>query len=186
MRADEFEVSPMDDMSMTMERVAALIDAFGASPERWPEAERQQALALLAQSASARELLHQARELDLLLDAAPVAPPSRALEDRIMAARPRPVAKPAFVASSRSVVRSSFFARLWSEYRSAALPTGMLAASILLGMGFGSTVNTSSLLGTTSLTSSSARLTMASNEAAGDQLLALALSESSYTEEMIR
>lgn len=169
-----------------MERVAALIDAYGASPERWPEAERQRALALLAQSAAARELLHQARELDLLLDAAPVALPSRDLEDRIMAARPRPVVKPASTTQSIKVERSSFMARLWGEYRTAALPTGMLAASILLGMGFGSAVNTSSLLGTTSLAASSTHVTMASNEAAGDQLLALALSESSYTEEMIR
>lgn len=177
----------MTDMNMTMGRVAALIDAYGASPERWPEAERQQALALLAQSAAARELLHQARELDLLLDAAPVAPPSRALEDRIMAARPRPVVKPAFATPTRSRARASFSARLWSDYRSAALPAGMLAASILLGMGFGSAVNTGSLLpGVTPLAASSAPLAMASNEAAGDQLLALALSESNYTEEMIR
>lgn len=175
----------MNETSMTKGRVAALIDAYGASPERWPEAERQQALALLAQSASARELLHAARSLDLLLNMAPVDLPSAALEDRIMAARPRPVAQPSLASPARRDIRPPLLARLWNNYRSAAFPTGMLAASIVLGMGFGSAVNTTSLFDTSPL-ASAAPITMASNEAAGDQLLALALSESSYTEEMIR
>ncbi len=175
----------MNETGMTKERVAALIDAYGASPERWPEAERPQALALLAQSASARELLHEARSLDLLLNMAPVDLPSTALEDRIMAARPGSVAQPALARPTRRETRPPLFARLWNDYRSAAFPTGMLAASIVLGMGFGSAVNTTSFFDTSPLTST-APITMASNEAAGDQLLALALSESSYTEEMIR
>lgn len=181
----------MTDVTMTEERVAALIDAFGASPERWPDAERHAALALLAQSSSARARLADARALDLMLDAAPVEQPSRALEERIMAARPRPalvraapqpVQKPGF---SLPKLNGGFFASLWASYGSAALPTGMLAASIILGMGLGSTVNTTALLNVTSVTSSATTM-VASNDAAGDQLLALAMSETNYTEEMIR
>src|SRR5690606_40615752 len=74
-------VHPID-----LERLATLLDAYGGDPQRWPEAERDAALALIAASADARRLHDEARRLDALLDALPAATPSPDLEERIVAA----------------------------------------------------------------------------------------------------
>ncbi len=58
---------------MNIERLQVILDAFGADPRRWPEAERDAALALIAGDAEARFRQKKARRLDALLDeAAPV------------------------------------------------------------------------------------------------------------------
>jgi hypothetical protein len=69
-------------------RFAALLDAYGADPARWPEDERAAALALLAESADARARQHDAATLDAALDAAPPAQPSDLLLARVLAAAP--------------------------------------------------------------------------------------------------
>ena len=74
------------DREITLERFAAIVDAYGASPMRWPVAERSAAEALLAVSAEARALLADARMLDGMLASAPVEAPSSALVERLMAA----------------------------------------------------------------------------------------------------
>jgi hypothetical protein len=77
---------------MKLERFQAILDAYGASSERWPEKERADALALSRTSVVAARALAQARTLDAALDAfeyAEVTPePARlaALRSRIVAA----------------------------------------------------------------------------------------------------
>ena len=60
---------------MNAKRLEQILAAYGAKPERWPEAERDQALALLAQDAHAQRLLREARRLDGLLDSLPALAP---------------------------------------------------------------------------------------------------------------
>ena len=54
--------------TMTIDRLQTILDAYGASPARWPEAEREAALALIAQSAEARAAVSQAGALDATID----------------------------------------------------------------------------------------------------------------------
>ena len=74
---------------MNIERFKALVDAYGASPARWPADERAAALSFAETAAEARRLLHGEAALDRLLDAADTLPATRALEDRILAAFPQ-------------------------------------------------------------------------------------------------
>ncbi|HYE00512.1 MAG TPA: hypothetical protein VEH84_14095, partial [Alphaproteobacteria bacterium] len=82
---------PEGDAPMDAARLRALLDAYGARPERWPPAERAAALALLAASAEARAARAEAAALDALLDLAAAPAPSAALVGRILgdAAAPR-------------------------------------------------------------------------------------------------
>lgn len=71
---------------MTPERFTALLEAYGADPRRWPEAERAEALALLAAGPPVlRQQLQEAAWLDARLDASPVAAPDETLIARIAA-----------------------------------------------------------------------------------------------------
>lgn len=56
---------------MTLERFKGLIAAYGTAPARWPAAERAQANAFLGGSVEAQAALAGARDLDIVLDAAP-------------------------------------------------------------------------------------------------------------------
>ncbi|HEV7734389.1 MAG TPA: hypothetical protein VGR62_19605 [Candidatus Binatia bacterium] len=82
---------------MTLDRLHALLDAHGAAPERWPDGERDAALALIAASPAARALQDDAALLDALLDDDVVEPPSAALVARIVAAAPAPARRRARV-----------------------------------------------------------------------------------------
>lgn len=74
---------------MTLERLTRIVDAWGADPARWPDAEREEALALVARSAEARALVAAAARLDDALDALPpAATPSAALRARVAASAP--------------------------------------------------------------------------------------------------
>ncbi len=75
---------------MTLDRLRAVLDAYGAAPERWPDGERDAALALVAASPAARALRDDAARLDALLDDDVVESPSAALASRIVAAAPAP------------------------------------------------------------------------------------------------
>jgi hypothetical protein len=75
---------------MTLDRLGDLLDTYGAQPERWPDAERAAAVALVAASHDARARRDAAAALDAMLDRAPVMTPSAALADRILAGAPRP------------------------------------------------------------------------------------------------
>jgi hypothetical protein len=76
---------------MTLDRLGQLLDAYGARPERWPDAERAAALALLFASREARARRDAAAALDSMLDRVPVLAPSPELADRILAGAPRGV-----------------------------------------------------------------------------------------------
>lgn len=74
---------------MDLARLEALLAAYGADPARWPDDERDAALALLARSAEARALRDAAARLDAALDAVPAPePPSADLVARVLAAAP--------------------------------------------------------------------------------------------------
>ena len=74
---------------MTPERFRHITEAYGASPDRWPQGERDAALALVnAGDGEALAALADARALDGLLDAHAVAPPSKELMRRIVESAP--------------------------------------------------------------------------------------------------
>ena len=73
---------------MTLERFAALVDAFGAEARRWPPAERAAAVAFAADNAAAAALLHEAAALDAQLDADVAAPATAAARQAVIAALP--------------------------------------------------------------------------------------------------
>jgi hypothetical protein len=70
---------------MTLERFAAIVDAYGAEPRAWPEAERDAALAFHESSPQAQGLRRAARALDDLLAGSETPVADRGLEARIMA-----------------------------------------------------------------------------------------------------
>jgi anti-sigma-K factor RskA len=74
---------------MTLERLQAILDAYGTSPARWPAAERAAATALLERSEAARAMLAAAADLDRLLDSAPTLTPSPELHAVVLARAPR-------------------------------------------------------------------------------------------------
>jgi hypothetical protein len=113
---------------MTPERFAHLADAYGADLKRWPEAEREDARALIAQG-DTRVLvaLDQASWLDRRLDTHRAAQPEGRLVQKI-------------VASASALERPSFWDR-YSEWLSrigfvgvglAGIAAGMLVASLSL------------------------------------------------------
>lgn len=166
------------DREITLERFAAIVDAYGASPMRWPVDERGPAEALLAVSAEARALLADARMLDGMLASAPVEAPSGALVERLMAARPRAAAAPATAERTQGFFRE-LIAAIW-PYGSPALPTGALAASIVLGVALGS-VSEIAVLDATS-----PAVTASDETETGDRLIALALADITWPEEWMQ
>jgi hypothetical protein len=127
----------MSAPNMDQVRLRALLDAYGADPERWPEAERTAAQSLLAGSEAARAELAAAAALDATLDALAEPPaPSPALSARILAAAPRaPIAagsRPA--GTSRDAARRSPRAPVAGRVRrsiAAAIPLAAAAGLAL-------------------------------------------------------
>ena len=69
----------MKNDSLTSERFQAILEAYGAEPRRWPEGEREAAMAFMAEHADvAAAWLEAARETDTLLDSLKVADAIRA------------------------------------------------------------------------------------------------------------
>ncbi|MBA4693837.1 MAG: hypothetical protein H2070_04125 [Congregibacter sp.] len=54
--------------ALSLERAKDILDAYGAIPDRWPEAEREAMLMLLTQSTDLRAQRNTAASLDSLLD----------------------------------------------------------------------------------------------------------------------
>ena len=79
----------MSTEGMTLERLRAIVEAYGTEPMRWPAAERDAGAALLAKSDEARALLTAAEPLDQLLDAVPPLTPTPGVRAAILAAAPR-------------------------------------------------------------------------------------------------
>lgn len=74
--------------NMSLERLGEILDAFGASPNRWPADERTAAVLLLDGSEPARRAHAGAMHLDVVLDQASAAPPSPELVKRIHGLKP--------------------------------------------------------------------------------------------------
>jgi hypothetical protein len=168
---------------MTIERLREIVEAYGASPARWPEAERPAAEAMLAASAQARALVEDAARFDALLDMAPVEAPSAALTERLMAARPRaaaPLVQPA--PDLRARTKRGFLGGLveavW-PYGSPAFPAGALAAALVMGVALGSTSGISVL----DTDNSVAAIT---DTEAGEGLIALAMADQAWPEEWMQ
>lgn len=68
---------------MSLDRLRAILDAYGAAPERWPAAERTAAVLLLDSSEQARRAHAEAMRLDIVLDQATAPPPPPELADRL-------------------------------------------------------------------------------------------------------
>ncbi|MEX2452154.1 MAG: hypothetical protein WD407_14955 [Rhodospirillales bacterium] len=69
-----------------LDRLMRCIEAYGADPARWPEAERDGLRALLAASPEAQRALEATRGLDALLDRAALPMPSPELMADVLAA----------------------------------------------------------------------------------------------------
>ena len=113
--------------TMTLERLRALIAAYGGKPAKWPTAERAAAEALLARSPEARAALAEAEPLDTLLDAVPALAPSPALRAAVLAAMPQ---------SDRSGRGSRWqgLRDLLGEFGALPAVRPLLFASLLLGL----------------------------------------------------
>ena len=111
------------------ERVEQMLAAYGADPRAWPDDEREQALALVAQDPALQQRMDQERELDGLLACAPAVDPSRDLPGRIIEAAPR--------ASLGWMDRLDAWASgLWPLGRNWQ-PVGALVAAAVLGVATG-------------------------------------------------
>lgn len=76
---------------MTEDRLIELIEAWGADPDGFPEAERAAAKAMLAANpARFAAALEEARALDLALNRMPEILPSRDLTEALIASAPKP------------------------------------------------------------------------------------------------
>lgn len=97
---------------MDANRFAAIVEAYGADPRRWPEAERAGAEAF-AERPEAVALLREARALDAMLDVSDAADPvNLSFTRRILAVAPKPQVS------------------VWR-------PAAAMAACALLGLAFG-------------------------------------------------
>ncbi|PKQ08120.1 MAG: hypothetical protein CVT73_07840 [Alphaproteobacteria bacterium HGW-Alphaproteobacteria-12] len=165
---------------ITLERLKAILAAYGASPGRWPADERMAAEALLAASAEARGLVADAALFDMLLDEAPLDAPSRALAERLVAARPRavPPARASLALPKSRGFIGGLVEAVW-PYGSPAFPAAALAASLVLGVALGSTTDLAVGTGTTTVTASA-------DATASDDFIALALADTEWPEEWIQ
>ena len=112
---------------MSLERFTAIVEAYGGSPARWPDAERAAAIAFLNGSIDAKRLVDEAESLDSLLDMPETAPATRDLQDRILAAMPRPARV------GRDALARGFD---WSRW----VPAAAVTCSLVLGAVVGSQV----------------------------------------------
>ena len=74
----------MAEEQISKARVEAIIAAYGADPERWPEAEWAGALASLERSGEGQDQLRGAAQLDALLGGAAQPQPSNMLKARLL------------------------------------------------------------------------------------------------------
>jgi hypothetical protein len=113
---------------MTPERFHTLVAAYGADPRRWPSHEREDALAWARRHRTEAEtVLEEALELDAWLAHDKIAPPTRALFERVVASAPSP---------ARAPVRSSRRRQFWwsgAAFAGAGI-AGVLAGALIMSM----------------------------------------------------
>lgn len=164
---------------MTLERLREIVEAYGASPARWPQGERSMAETLVSSSLEARALVAEAARFDALLDMAPAEVPSAALTERLMAARPRAVAPlvPARPQAGKGFLRG-LVDTVW-PYGSAAVPAGTLAAALVMGVALGSASDIS-------LTVTGTAVTASTETETGEGMIALAMADQTWPEEWMQ
>ncbi len=113
--------------TMSLERLRALLDAYGANPDRWPPEERATALALLEQSPEAQRWRDASAHLDALLDQAPGYEASADLIDRILAAAPTPARS-----ANRTPAPYRHVTRRVRAWRAIAAALPLAAAAVLV------------------------------------------------------
>lgn len=114
--------------SMTMTRLEAILDAYGADPERWPADERDAVETLVAASQEARALLRAAADLDEILDAAPSHAVRPKLADDIVAALPSKQKPSLRLAASRPAPKRTRLSWRWATQ---IVPMAAAAALVL-------------------------------------------------------
>ena len=105
----------------TAAELADLLDRHGSNPERWPEALRAPALALVQANADAERLLDEALALDAALDALPVPAMPPRLPGQVLDALPRDFAE---------IALDWLAANFWR-------PVGFALAPLLVGFALG-------------------------------------------------
>jgi hypothetical protein len=74
---------------INLQRLQAVVDAFGANPDRWPAAERSALEALVIGDEAARKIVGDAEKLDSILDQAAPPPPAPELMADILFVPPK-------------------------------------------------------------------------------------------------
>lgn len=114
-------------------RLAAILDAYGAAPERWPADERAAAEALLARSPEARRLALAAGGLDRVLARYEPLKPTPALRAAILAGAPG--------GRAEAAAANGFWAALLQELGGWRPAGAALAAALVLGVVAGGLVH---------------------------------------------
>lgn len=112
---------PQSPGGFTTAALADLLDRHGSNPERWPQAQRAPALALVQTNADAGRLFDEARALDVALDALPAPSMPSRLPGQVLDALPRDFAE---------VVLDWLAANFWR-------PVGFALAPLLVGFALG-------------------------------------------------
>ena len=129
---------------MRLERLKAIIEAYGAHAARWPEAEREAALACLDAHPDAQAWLAEARGLDDMMEAVKAVDQARAEADQPLFE----VAVERFAADfapMRNVIRFPVRPRSAPVSRSVLWGVGIAAAACLAGAVLGVNLSLMSL-----------------------------------------
>lgn len=122
-----------DGARMAMDRFAAILDAYGAAPQRWPADERAAAESLLAASAQARALQAGAARLDDVLAGSRAPAPSAALRRAILQAAPGAASRPVPAAGTLRGLWQSLAATFAGELGGLRPAAAMLGIALILG-----------------------------------------------------
>lgn len=113
------------------ERLKAVIAAYGANPERWPEADRAAFKTRVSDDLAVAGQLEEARALDALIDLHDAGSPAPGAVSRVLArARRAQAPVPARTWPDR-------WRALLADFGSVTVPGGVLAASLALGVALG-------------------------------------------------
>ena len=119
---------------MTLDRFDSLCAAWGSDLDRWPAAERDAAVNLIAASAEARALQERAAALDDLLDEYTIAPADQVLVQRVLSMASAPGTPPTGARPFRHL--AGRLAWWWSMVAGAGIAgvaVGSLAVTVAAG-----------------------------------------------------